>query len=91
MTDVVSKRITAPGTVSNQRSRVVAISAVGAAGAGRITLTDGSGGATLIDVDIPAGTGQTLALYIGEDGVLFRTGITASAATATGITIFYAA
>jgi hypothetical protein len=90
MTDVLSKRITAAGAISTGRGRVVAISAVGAAGAGRITLTDGSGGATLLDVDVPLGTGQTLALYIGEQGVLFKTSIFASVVTATGVTIFYA-
>ena len=89
MSDASAKRITATGAVTDRRTRVFAISAVGAAGAGRITLTDGSGGPTLIDCDIPTGTGQTLALYIGDDGVVFRNSIFASAVTATGVTIFY--
>lgn len=89
MGDVSSKRITGAGAVTDRRTRVVAVSAVGAAGAGRLTLTDASGGPTLLDVDIPTGTGQTLALYIGDDGILFRTNVTASVVTATGVTIFY--
>jgi len=89
MTDMIAKRITATGAVSDRRSRVVAISAVGAAGAGRITLTDGSGGPVLIDLDIPTGASQTLSVYIGEEGTLFLKGIQASVVTATAVTIFY--
>lgn len=89
MSDASSTRVTGIGMVRNGRGRVFAISAVGAAGAGRITLQDGNGGPTLIDCDIPIGTGQTLSLYIGEDGVRFQSGIYASAVTATGVTIFY--
>ena len=89
MGDVSSKRITAAGAVTDRRTRVVAVSAVGAAGAGRITLTDGNGGTTLLDCDIPLGTGQTLSLYIGDDGIVFRSSVYAATVTATGVTVFY--
>ena len=87
--DITSKRLIIAGAVSDRRSRVVAISAVGAAGAGRLTLTDGSGGPTLLDVDIPLGVGTVLNLFIGDDGIIFRNNIFATTLTATGVTIFY--
>lgn len=90
MGDLSSTRITGTGTVAGGRRRLLAISAVGAAGAGRLTLKDGgASGTTLVDVDIPTGVTSTLNFYIGGDGVLFRTDIYASALTATGVTLFY--
>lgn len=89
MGDVASKRVTAAGAITDRRTRVTAVSAVGAAGAGRLTLTDGNGGTTLLDVDIPTGVGATLALFIGDDGIMFKTNVYAATVTATGVTIFY--
>jgi hypothetical protein len=50
-------------------------------GAGRLTLTDGNGGATTVDVDLVAST--THNVYIPEEGVLFSSDI--HVATATNI------
>jgi hypothetical protein len=58
------------------------------AGAGRLTLTDGSGGSTLMDVDLVAST--THNVYIPEEGILFQSDIFVSAATnLTSATFFW--
>jgi hypothetical protein len=58
------------------------------AGAGRLTLTDGSGGSTLMDVDLVAST--THNVYIPEEGILFQSDIFVSAATnLTSATLFW--
>jgi hypothetical protein len=58
------------------------------AGAGRLTLTDGSGGSTLMDVDLVAST--THNVYIPEEGILFQSDMFVSAATnLTSATLFW--
>jgi len=59
-----------------------------AAGAGRLTLTDGDGGATTLDVDLVAST--THNVYIPEEGVVFQSDIFVSTATnLTSATFFW--
>lgn len=89
--DQTSTRVTATGAVTSTRARVHSIYFVGAAGAGRITLTDGNGGTTRIDIDVPASSGATpMHVYIGEEnGVLFKSGIYCSTLGTSAATIFY--
>lgn len=95
ISDPRSKRITAIGAVTNQRSRLttIYINPAASAAAGRLTLTDGSGGSTLIDLDTPA-TGvnpSVIVLFVAEDsGLLFLNGINVSTLTnITSVTLFY--
>jgi hypothetical protein len=58
------------------------------AGAGRLTLTDGDGGSTLVDVDLVAST--THNVYIPEEGILFQSDMFVSTATnLTSATLFW--
>jgi len=87
--DVKSKRVTGTGALVIGRSRLrLIVVTTTSAGAGRVTLTDGSGGSTVIDVDLVANT--THNVYIPEDGVLFQSDIFVSTATnLTSATFFW--
>ena len=86
--DTKSKRVTGTGALSVGRSRLRMIVVTTTAGAGRLTLTDGSGGSTLMDVDLVAST--THNVYIPEEGILFQSDMFVSAATnLTSATLFW--
>jgi hypothetical protein len=86
--DTKSKRVTGTGALTVGRSRLRMIVVTTTAGAGRLTLTDGSGGSTLMDVDLVAST--THNVYIPEEGILFQSDIFVSAATnLTSATLFW--
>jgi hypothetical protein len=86
-----SLRITASATaVTTGRGRLISIHWVGAAGAGRLTFSDGNGGTTLVDIDTPAGVTASGQVYIGEDqGVTFRASIYCTTMTAGFCTAFF--
>lgn len=86
--DTKSKRVTGTGALSVGRSRLRMIVVTTTAGAGRLTLTDGSGGSTLMDVDLVAST--THNVYIPEEGILFQSDMFVSTATnLTSATLFW--
>jgi hypothetical protein len=86
--DTKSKRVTGTGALVVGRSRLRMIVVTTTAGAGRLTLTDGSGGSTLMDVDLVAST--THNVYIPEEGILFQSDMFVSAATnLTSATLFW--
>jgi hypothetical protein len=59
--DVKAKRVTGTGAVAIGRSRIRHITVlVSNVGAGRFTVTDGNGGATLLDVDLAADSFSTI-------------------------------
>lgn len=93
MFDQRSTRVTGTGAVTTARARLHSVSFPGAVGAGRITLTDGNGGATLFDIDIPAGSGASFCtLYLGEEsGIVFRSSIYCSTLGTSALTLFYTA
>ena len=86
-----STRVTAGSTaVTTGRARLISVSWVGAAGAGRITLTNGSGGTTLFDIDTPAGAGNSGQVFVCEaSGILFPTSLFCSTMSAGFCTVFY--
>jgi hypothetical protein len=89
--DVKSVRTaTAAATAVAGRKRLKGIHvAHDAVGAGRVTLTDGSAGATLLDLDFDATAGSD-SVHIPADGILFESEIYVSVLTnIIGITIFY--
>ncbi len=86
--DVKTKRLTGTGAASVGRARLRQIQVLTAAGAGRLTLTDGSGGATVLDIDFSAS--ETHSVNIPDEGVLFASDIHVGTATnVTAMTIFY--
>jgi hypothetical protein len=90
--DQRSTRVTATGNVTTTRCRLHSLYFVGAASAGRITLTNGtSGGTNLVDIDVPASSGATpMHVYFGEEsGVVFPAGIHCLTLGTTAITLVY--
>ena len=86
--DVKTKRLTGTGAASVGRARLRQIQVLTASGAGRLTLTDGSGGATVLDIDFSAS--ETHSVNIPDEGVLFASDIHVGTATnVTAMTIFY--
>ena len=87
--DVKAKRLTRTGAASVGRARLRQVHILTSAGAGRLTLTDGNGGATVLDIDFSASDSNSV--NIPDEGLLFTSDIHCSAATnVTAFTIFYA-
>lgn len=86
--DVKAKRLTGTGAASVGRSRLRQAQALTGAGAGRLTLTDGNGGATVLDIDLVASSVHSV--NIPDEGLLFSSDIyVATASNVTAVTIFY--
>jgi hypothetical protein len=78
--DTKSKRVTGTGALSVGRSRLrLIVATTGAGDPGRLTITDGNGGSTLLDVDLVASA--THNVYIPEEGILFQSDMHVSVAT----------
>jgi len=87
--DVKAKRLTATGATNLGRARLRQVHVLTAAAAGRLTLTDGDGGPTVLDIDFVASDSQPI--NIPDQGLLFASDIHVSLATnITSFTIFYA-
>ena len=72
-----AKRVTATGAATAARSRLLGV-LLSSGASGRFTITDGSGGATLFDVDAAA----PREIYTdADDGILAVTGLWVSAIT----------
>jgi hypothetical protein len=87
--DVKSKRLTGTGAASVGRARLRQIQVLtGSGGAGRLTLTDGNGGSTVLDLDFLASDSHSV--NIPDEGLLFTSDIHVGTATnVTALTIFY--
>ena len=87
--DVKSKRLTGTGAASVGRSRLRQIQILtSSGGAGRLTLTDGNGGATILDLDFLASDSHSV--NIPDEGLLFTSDIhVATATNVTALTIFH--
>tara|TARA_Y100000114_G_scaffold76280_1_gene69897 strand:- start:627 stop:902 length:276 start_codon:yes stop_codon:yes gene_type:complete len=87
--DIRAKRLTGTGAASTGRARLRQVQVLVAAGAGRLTFSDGNGGSTLLDLDFTAS--QTHSVNIPDEGVLFTDDIhVATATNITALTIFFA-
>lgn len=86
--DVSSKRVTGTGSLAVGPARVRQVQVLTAAGAGRLTITDGNGGATLLDLDFLASDSHSV--NIPDNGVRFATDVYITALTnITAMTVFY--
>ena len=87
--DVKSKRLTGTGAASVGRSRLRQIQILtSSGGAGRLTLTDGNGGATILDLDFLASDSHSV--NIPDEGLLFTSDIhVATATNVTALTLFH--
>ena len=87
VSDCASKRITATGDVAVGIVRMRSITGlVDNVGAGRLTITDGNGGATLVDVDLAANAG--FEVFTPDNGIRGDPWVSA-ATNVTSATIFY--
>ena len=87
--DVKAKRVTGTGAVGIGRARIRHITVlVSNVGAGRFTITDGNGGATILDVDLSSDLMHTI--DIPDEGILATSDPYVSAATnVTAATVFW--
>lgn len=87
--DAKAKRVTGTGALAVGRARIRHITVLAsAAGAGRITLTDGDGGPVILDVDLAANSFSTI--DIPDDGIVAAVDPFVSLATnVTAATIFW--
>ena len=86
--DVKAKRLTGTGAAAVGRARLRQIQVLTGAGAGRLTLTDGNGGATVLDIDFLASDSHSV--NIPDEGILFTDDVYIGTATnVTAMTIFY--
>ncbi len=86
--DVRAKRLTGTGAAATGRARLRQVQVLTGGGAGRLTMTDGNGGATVVDLDFTQN--QTHSVNIPDEGVLFTSDIHVSVATnVTALTLFY--
>jgi hypothetical protein len=86
--DVSSKRVTGTGSLAVGPARVRQVQVLTGAGAGRLTITDGNGGATLLDIDFLASDSHSV--NIPDNGVRFATDVYITALTnITAMTVFY--
>ncbi len=88
--DIQTKRLTTTGAAGIGRARIRQLQVtVSNAGAGRLTVTDGNGGATILDLDFNAD--DTHSVNIPANGVLSVNDPHISTATnVTALTLFYA-
>jgi len=88
LSDVKAVRVTATGDTGSGGTRLKGIHVSAAAGGGRLTITDGNGGATIFDADFTASADAEL--EIPGNGILARDGLWVSAITnITSVTLFY--
>ena len=86
--DVRAKRLTGTGAASVGRARLRQVQVLVGGGAGRLTLTDGNGGDTIVDLDFVQSS--THSVNIPDEGLLFTSDIHVGTATnVTALTIFF--
>lgn len=87
--DVKAKRITTTGALSIGRARIRHITVlIDNVGAGRFAVTDGSGGPTILDVDLAQNSFSTI--DIPDEGILSTNDPHVSVATnVTSATVFW--
>jgi hypothetical protein len=86
--DVLTKRVTATGSLAVGPARIRQVQVLTGAGAGRLTVTNGNGGATVLDIDFLASDSHSV--NIPDNGIRCSSDVYVSAATnIDAITFFY--
>jgi hypothetical protein len=86
--DVLTKRVTGTGSLAVGPARVRQIQVLTGAGAGRLTVTNGNGGTTVLDIDFLASDSHSI--NIPDDGIRCSSDVYVSTATnITAMTFFY--
>lgn len=85
--DVKSKRITATGSLAVGPARIRQIQLKTATGTPRLTITDGNGGSTVLDLDFNAST--THSVNIPAEGIRVSDIYISTLTNVTAATVFY--
>ena len=85
--DVKSKRITATGSLGVGPARIRQIQLKTAAGTPRLTVTDGNGGSTVVDLDFNAST--THSVNIPSNGIRVSDIYVSTLTNIDAVTFFY--
>ena len=86
--DVLTKRVTGTGSLGVGPARVRQVQILTGAGAGRLTVTNGNGGTTVLDIDFLASDSHSI--NIPDDGIRCSSDVYVSVATnITAMTFFY--
>jgi hypothetical protein len=86
--DVLTKRVTGTGSLAVGPARVRQLQVLTGAGAGRLTITNGNGGDTVLDIDFLASDSHSV--NIPDDGIRCSSDVYVSVATnITAMTFFY--
>ena len=86
--DIKTKRITATGSVAVGPARIRQIQLKTAAGTPRLTVTDGNGGATVLDLDFSAT--DTHSVNIPDEGIRVSDIYVSTLTNITAVTFFFA-
>jgi hypothetical protein len=86
--DVLTKRVTGTGSLAVGPARIRQLQVLTGAGAGRLTITNGNGGDTVLDIDFLASDSHSV--NIPDDGIRCSSDVYVSTATnITAMTFFY--
>ena len=85
--DVQSKRLTGTGAASVGPARIRQIQVLTASGTPRLTITDGNGGSTVLDLDFKASDSHSV--NIPSDGIRVSDIYVSAFTNITAMTVFY--
>jgi hypothetical protein len=85
--DVKAKRVTGTGSLAVGPARIRQIQVLTTTGAPRLTITDGNGGATVLDLDLLAS--DVHSVNIPADGMRVDDIYVSAATAVTALTVFY--
>jgi len=85
--DVQSKRLTATGSAGVGPARIRQIQVLTAAGTPRLTITDGNGGSTVLDLDLIQSDSHSV--NIPSDGIRVSDIYVSAFTNITAMTVFY--
>lgn len=86
--DVLTKRVASTGSLAVGPARIRQVQVLTGAGAGRLTVTNGNGGDTVLDIDFLASDSHSI--NIPDDGIRCSSDVYVSVATnITAMTFFY--
>lgn len=86
--DIKTKRVTGTGSLAVGPARIRQVQVLTGLGAGRLTITDGNGGETLLDLDFLASDSHSV--NIPDYGIRAQSDVYISAVTnITALTVFY--
>jgi len=86
--DVQAKRVTGTGSLGVGPARIRQVQVLSTTGSPRLTITDGNGGSTVLDLDFVASDSHSV--NIPDDGIRYQSDVYVSAFTnITAMTVFY--